>query len=79
VKLSPEQIDGLRALRLYHYLAMVQLRAYANDDGLEPGHRKHYNKRANVHLGFVATLNDYFEIGDTAEGDADKCSISNTP
>ena len=78
MKLTTEQVAGLRALRLYHYLAMVQLRAYANDDALEPNHRKHYNKRANVHLGFVQTLNDYFEIGDTAEGDASSCSESSS-
>lgn len=67
--MAEQILHRLRELRLYHYRAMLTLRAYANDDGLEPGHRKHYNKRANMHLGFVQTLNDYFPLGDNAEQD----------
>lgn len=68
------RLIGLRALRLYHYQAMLRLRTYAADADMRDSDSKHYNKRANFHLGFVQTLNEFFPIGDTAERDNDNAT-----
>ena len=64
--------DGLRAIRLYHYEAMVRLNRYADDADMRKSDSDHYRKRARYHLGHVQFLNDFFEIGDNAEQDASK-------
>lgn len=55
---DPEQLAGLRRLRLYHWQAGLRARSHG------------YDKSANMHLRFVQTLNDFFEQDDTAERDA---------
>lgn len=78
------QLEGLRKLRLYHYKCMVNVtdhrnrlearpvpdnerQAWARENTLKNLRKAHTN-----HLGFVQFLNDFFEIGDTAEQDAAK-------
>lgn len=61
----------LRALRLWHYRAMLVARANARSTGFEVEVRR-YDELANVHLGFVQSLNDWFAIDDTAFRDAAK-------
>ena len=63
------QLEGLRALRLYHWQAVLRLRSYAADADMRKSDSEHYNKRANFHLKQVQLLNDFFPIGDTAEHD----------
>jgi hypothetical protein len=73
------QHDALRALRLHHYQAMLRLRSYADDADMRKSDSQHYNKRANVHLGFVQTLNEFFPIDDTAERDNDNERVPEVP
>ena len=47
----------LRVLRLWHWESVKSFRAKSN------------HKQANLHLGFVQSLNSFFEAGDTAEND----------
>lgn len=67
--LPPALIEGLRALRLWHWQAVLRLRVYAADADMRKSDSEHYNKRANFHLMQVQLLNDFFPIGDTAEHD----------
>jgi len=62
-------IQRFRELRLHHYRAVLQLRAYGDNEDIKPRDREHYHKRADVHMTFVQTLNILFPIGDNVEGD----------
>lgn len=63
------RLDGMRALRLWHWQAVVRLRTYGDDADMRKSDSEHYNKRADWHLTQVQLLNDFFPIGDTAEHD----------
>jgi hypothetical protein len=67
--MQPYIVEGLRALRLHHWQAVLRLREYAADADMRKSDSEHYNKRANFHLTQVQLLNDFFPIGDTAEHD----------
>lgn len=69
IGMTAERLEGLRALRLYHWQVALRLRAYAADADMRKSDSEHYNKRANFHLTQVQLLNDFFPIGDTAEHD----------
>lgn len=68
-------LDGLRLLRLDHWLRTLELRKCADDIRRSSvakenaNHIKYYDKRANYHLSQVQLLNEFFPIGDTAEKD----------
>lgn len=72
--MQPYIVEGLRALRLYHWQAVLRLRSYAADADMRKSDSEHYNKRANFHLTQVQLLNDFFPIGDTAERDNDNAT-----
>lgn len=72
--MQPYIVAGLRALRLYHWQAVLNLRSYAADADMRKSDSKHYNKRADFHLTQVQLLNDFFPIGDTAERDNDNAT-----
>lgn len=74
-------LDRLRALRLWHW--RLGLKHRSGQDTLEAlaADRKSgslkdcirtYREAANVHFTAVQTLNEFFEIGDTAERDANE-------
>lgn len=58
----------LRALRLWHYRQLVDCRRAASK-AETPYFAERCNAEAATHLGFVQSLNDFFEMGDTAEAD----------
>lgn len=74
-ELAPETLDGLRALRLWHWKRCAEHRKkerFASKLGLDGVSWSHY-ERANFHLKQVQLLNDFFPApGDTAEADAAK-------
>ena len=72
--MQPYIVEGLRALRLHHWQAVLNLRSYAADADMRKSDSKHYNKRADFHLTQVQLLNDFFPIGDTAERDNDNAT-----
>lgn len=62
----------LRELRLYHYRLMVAYRAKARHNEAGQGGllvTEDFDRKANMHLGFVQVLDTYFTLGDTAEKD----------
>lgn len=76
--MTPEMLARLRALRLWHWKQVVDLRKAQNrfirENTTGSLIRAEQKKiRANMHIGFVQTLNEFFEPGDTADGDAKKC------
>ncbi len=54
--MSPELLERLQALRLYHLDAVTRLKDYADDSGLRDSDAKHYTKRADLHQAHVDTL-----------------------
>jgi hypothetical protein len=73
--------DRLRGLRLWHWqMAMKHRKAENELTELKLRHGgsslksciKTYADAANLHLTAVQTLNEFFEIGDTAEQDDSK-------
>lgn len=73
--LPPEILERLRAIRLFHYREMKNLRHRSLVNSAYKGLQAElaisyaYNKASNIHLGFVQDLNDLFPIDDTAEKD----------
>lgn len=71
---DPLLSSRLRALRLWHWRKAMKFRE-AQRDLEEFKSRsikdciKNYDKFANEHLTAVQTLNEFFDIGDTAERD----------
>lgn len=65
----------LRAMRLFHWRSVLAHRMYARGKGLTPRFIKDENAVADMHLGFVQTLNDFFAVGDTAERDAERQDV----
>lgn len=72
--LSPIVHERLRALRLWHWRKAMKFRESQRD--LEKFKSrslkdciKNYDKYANEHLTAVQALNEFFDIGDTAERD----------
>lgn len=74
-----DQLERLRALRLWHWRTALAIRANANavrqtswykrkPDRYEP-RAKAEDDAADQHITFVQTLNDFFPTGDSAEGD----------
>jgi len=71
----------LRAIRLHHWDAAMsdrRLERFAEDAGNIKAAIS-FRADANLHLTFVQTLNEFFEIGDTAENDANKRDESLIP
>lgn len=70
---SPASVSlaPLRGLRLYHWLEVVEYRRLAADYPRTDLIRC-YNAKADMHLKFVQTLNEFFPVGDTAEQDVPK-------
>lgn len=67
-------IDRLRALRLWHWQQAMKYRAYPRELEIKNIQSlrlviKRYDSLAGHHLTAVQTLNEFFEIGDTAERD----------
>lgn len=74
-------IERLRKLRLWHWhMAMRHRKAENELIEIKAKHGgsslksciKTYSEAANLHLTAVQTLNEFFEIGDTAEQDDSK-------
>ena len=77
-------LPRLRELRLWHWTAAKDSRAtatnlingsaYMDVHSLSrmQGRAKQFDEKADMHIRFVQTLNDLFEIGDTAEIDFEK-------
>lgn len=73
-KIDPEIVrNTMRPIRLYHWVKVLKHRQISRDasGSSNLGNRiaDSHEKIANQHLGFVQALNEYFEIGDTAERD----------
>lgn len=76
--------EELRKVRLYHWNCAINITAHVGRIELKPQptskHRAwvrkntlfHLNKAHATHMTFVQILNQFFEIGDTAEKDAAK-------
>jgi hypothetical protein len=61
--------QALRELRLYHWREMIMSMAEVYNDPRTCAVSNVANQTANMHLGFVQTLNDFFPVDDTAEKD----------
>lgn len=84
VVVGAEGLEGLRKLRLYHWNGVVNLTAHMDRlksrpepiDSRQAKRREdslfHLNRAYSAHVHFVQFLNDFFDIGDTAEKDAAK-------
>lgn len=85
VAVGAEGIEGLRQLRLHHWNCAIQLTPHIDrhvNRDLSCASVKQVERNSDTlsrlqqikarHLNFVQFLNDFFEIGDTAEKDADK-------
>lgn len=74
VTISKVTIDGLRALRLWHWQQAMAARQQEKDAkaGLIAGDWEALDKLVGFHIKHVQTLNDFFPFGDTAEHDEDK-------
>ena len=72
--MQPYIVEGLRALRLYHWQTVLRLRSYAADADMRKSDSEHYNKRANFHMTQVQLLNDFFPVGDDVTKDADNAT-----
>lgn len=80
-KIDPEIVrNSLRPIRLYHWVKVLKHRQIARDasGSSNLGNRiaDSHDKIANEHLGFVQSMNEFFEIGDTAEADQIKLEQS---
>lgn len=60
--ISPELLERLQALRLYHSDAVERLKAYADDAGLRDSDVKHYGKRADIHALHVDTIDQLLAL-----------------
>jgi hypothetical protein len=70
INCSLEGQKRLRELRLWHWKQVLiwrDLAKYASSRHFADS----YNKAADEHIKFVQTLNDFFDVGDTAEKDND--------
>lgn len=80
IEISEEQLDRLRALRLWHWSQAMLARRMATFGekgafGKFIEHKlrcKNLNAEADFHIQQVQTLNDFFDAGDTAEQDMSK-------
>lgn len=83
--ITGHSIERLRQLRLWHWREARRMRARQQAFETErAGYNSERNRQlvdvdidrckslADMHIGFVQTLNDFFEIGDTAEKDDEK-------
>lgn len=74
IGVTPETLERLRELRLWHWRQALQCRRNAKVDREGECPLIEYinlmEAHANQHIKFVQTLNDFFPVGDTAEGDA---------
>lgn len=71
----------LRPVRLYHWMQVLEARKCANEcremqTNLGEWMAATHDKIANEHIGFVQSMNEFFEIGDTAEADQIKLEQS---
>lgn len=71
----------MRPVRLYHWMHVIAARDRANEarameSNLGEWIAATHDKIANEHLGFVQSMNEFFEIGDTAESDQIKLEQS---
>lgn len=74
---EPMLRERIRALRLWHWQQAMKYREAQRDLVLFSSRSlrdciKNYDKAANVHLTAVQTLNEFFDIDDTAEQDDSK-------
>ncbi len=67
MKPSPE----LRALRLWHWRSAIEQRMLEMHV-IFPASIRHHKAKADFHIKAVQTLNDFFNVDDTAEKDAAK-------
>lgn len=83
--ITQASLDGLRAIRLHHWRKVENTRHMQNmlDANITKGgtqkqlelwivQRRRMSADWKLHMGYVQTLNDFFDIGDTAERDATK-------
>lgn len=70
VTISPDLHKGLRALRVYHWQKASEHRHMSNVKPMYPHIAKWHVEQADFHIKQVQLLNEFFEIGDTAESDA---------
>lgn len=69
--ISDETLAKLRALRLWHWQGVLYNRKLANyyANIRNAAATESRQKKANFHLSQVQLLNDFFQMGDTAEND----------
>lgn len=82
--LDSDRLKGLRKVRLYHWNCAINITAHVGRIELKPQPTRkhavwvrkntlsHLTKAHATHMTFVQILNQFFEIGDTAEKDAAK-------
>ncbi len=71
-KADAASLARLRVIRLWHWRQLLRSRMHARSCA-SPSLMRQYNDEADMHLGFVQSLNDYFpDPHDTAERDASK-------
>mgnify|MGYP003577262532 CR=1 FL=1 len=61
--------EGLRALRLWHWRQCLMNRTGAESITYDSPVKDTLNLHADFHLAQVQLLNEFFPVGDTAEGD----------
>ncbi len=71
----------LRPIRLFHWMHVLAARKKASEcrdmqSNLGEWLAATHDKIANEHLGFVQSMNEFFDIGDTAE--ADQIALENS-
>lgn len=73
-KLKDDTIERLRALRLWHWRMCRQMQVAQEVAEAKHGVEAPNQARdlANFHMTQVQTLNEFFDVGDTAERDAAK-------
>lgn len=64
------RLQDLRKVRLYHWNCAINITAHAV--WVRKNTLSHLNKAHATHMTFVQILNQFFDIGDTAEKDAAK-------
>lgn len=84
VVVGAEGLESIRKVRLYHWNCAIEVTAHMGRIELKPPPTSRHNtwvrkntmfhlKRAHAtHMTFVQILNQFFDIGDTAEKDAAK-------
>jgi hypothetical protein len=70
-KVLTDALPRLRELRLWHWQQAMECRAKGKMAREARTPMPSFDDRANQHIKFVQTLNDFFPMGDNAERDAE--------